>query len=220
MIFLSPNTAKIFYEARQIQKDYGIQFVWQKKGNVFMKKNESDSTLKICSLDELNELRKCLGTPLNPPRILPPSNDTHSSLTDPSYIGTNTSTLNSQTPPVPLSNESYQTIPTSNTCQNTRETSTVNQEMEIDQSAGSATPGLLPPPEKTGGKIKTWAMLMSEGKATRTTYLAERNPKKKINQAALLHTEKRRKRVRYIDNTKRIFKYVIGMWKGSKICIK
>lgn len=57
---LSPHAAKIFYEARKLKKEFSIKFVWHRDGRILMKKNETDSTLRLQSLDEIHELRKHL----------------------------------------------------------------------------------------------------------------------------------------------------------------
>lgn len=55
---LSPFIAKIFYEARNIQKEFNIKFVWHKDGKVFLRREESQPALQIRSLAEIVDLRK------------------------------------------------------------------------------------------------------------------------------------------------------------------
>lgn len=57
---LSPQVAKLFYEARKIRTDFGIKFVWHKEGKIWMKKNETDAPLRVTSLEEITELRNHL----------------------------------------------------------------------------------------------------------------------------------------------------------------
>lgn len=54
---LSSYLAKIFFEARQIQKDFAIKFVWHKDGKIFLKKGENEEALQIGSLEEIHQLR-------------------------------------------------------------------------------------------------------------------------------------------------------------------
>lgn len=57
---LAPITAMLFYEARKLKAKYGIKYIWHKNGDIFLKKNENDSTLRIESIEEIEELRKHL----------------------------------------------------------------------------------------------------------------------------------------------------------------
>ena len=57
---MTPNTAKLFHEARKFREEFGIKFIWIRSGNIFMKRHEKDSTLSISSLEDLDELRNHL----------------------------------------------------------------------------------------------------------------------------------------------------------------
>lgn len=55
---LSSVDKELFYEARKFQKSFGWKFVWEKFGNVFVRKQEGSQAIRVSSIDQLHELSK------------------------------------------------------------------------------------------------------------------------------------------------------------------
>ncbi|XP_031339583.1 uncharacterized protein LOC116168070 [Photinus pyralis] len=53
---LSPTRRKLFSLARQIQKDKNYNYLWVRNGNIFIRKQQGDPAIKICSLDVIEKL--------------------------------------------------------------------------------------------------------------------------------------------------------------------
>ncbi|CAH0714106.1 unnamed protein product, partial [Brenthis ino] len=55
--FLTPNTRKLYYHARQLQKLHGFKYYWVSRGRVYIRKNDGDPAILVKSLEQIESLK-------------------------------------------------------------------------------------------------------------------------------------------------------------------
>lgn len=172
---LSPNVAKVFFEARQLQKVFGIKFVWQKEGNVYMKRNENDAVLRVGSVEEVAELRRYLETNQGPPPTTGTQTKTQEENQNQTGRGSSTDVLHQY-----AQNESSGPLNQVQQVQQVQRMET-NDIESVNSPVTSSPPS---PPKNVKSTIKSWAALrQEETRSPRARRLSERPGRNRINRA-------------------------------------
>lgn len=53
---LTPSNKKLFFEARNLQKSKGWKFVWEKGGNIYVRKSEGAEAIKLTAVEHLKSI--------------------------------------------------------------------------------------------------------------------------------------------------------------------